>query len=128
KADHWFLFSNVFTSHASVASLARHDERVAILAYQTGHFEVTPNAGAWRAAETVRSLSDTFADLNRNFVFDAKEEKRQAYVMGAAAERTAGEGRRSRVLVFGDATVASDAVLRNPGNLLYLADGMKWLV
>src|SRR5690606_28423724 len=84
-SDVWFIYSNIFTSHDSVVSLARHDERVAILAYQGGFWTVTPDNGKWRAFETVRALSDTFADTNRNFKLD-QDEKKESYVLGAVAE------------------------------------------
>jgi len=134
-SDMWFIFTNIFTSHASVMSLARHDERVALISYQGGYFTVTPNTAKWKAFETVRSLSDSFADLNRNFQYD-KGEKRDAYVMGAVAElknkKATGKAPKDdhlgRVLAFSDATAISDGLVRNIGNILYFSDGLKWLV
>lgn len=130
-ADTWFVFSNIFTSHESVASLAKHDERVAVLYYQGGYFSVTPELGRWKTFETIRSLSETFVDSNRNFKKDA-DEKSDAYVMGAVAElkdlQNAAKNRKGRVVVLGDATAFSDALVRNVGNVLYFADSLKWLV
>lgn len=133
-SDVWFIYSNIFTSHDSVVSLARHDERVAILAYQGGYWNVTPDNGKWRAFETVRAVSDTFADVNRNFKLDPTE-KKESYVMGAVAELKAKKDeagtkakKMGRVVVFSDATALSDAIVRNVGNALYFSDGMKWLV
>lgn len=134
-SDKWFIYTNVFTSHDSVISLARHDERVGVLAFQSGYFSVTPELGRWRAFEAVRSLSDTFADANRNFRFD-EGEKRDAYVMGAVAELkdkkpadpNKKDKRQGRLVAFADATAISDLLIRNPGNALYFVDSLKWLV
>jgi hypothetical protein len=132
-ADNWFIFSNIFTSHESVASLARHDERIAVLIFQAGYLSVTPQMGSWKAAETVRALSDTYADTNKNFKND-QGEKRDSYVLGAVAEpksakldaKTKKPG--GRIVAFADATVLSDALVRNPGNVVFFADSLKWLV
>jgi hypothetical protein len=131
-SDTWIVFSNVFTSHDSVTSLSRHDERVAILFYQSGYFKVTPDNGTWTVSETVRSMGDTYADVNRNFRFDP-DEKRQFYPIGVAAElknkpKDAGTGRQGRVVALADASALADGLVRNVGNALYFADSLKWLV
>lgn len=137
-ADTWFIFSNLFTSHESVVSLARNDERVAVLVYQGGHLQVAPEASGWKAFETVRALSDTFVDLNRNYKFDGPPEKREGYVLGAVAERRQPKGaadankaktvKNGRLFVFADATVVADALVRNQGNVIFFSDSLKWMV
>jgi hypothetical protein len=132
-ADNWFIFSNIFTSHESVASLARHDERIAVLVFQGGYLSVTPQTGSWKAVETVRALSDTYADTNKNFKID-QGEKRDSYVLGAVAEpksaKVDAKAKKpgGRIVAFADATVLSDALVRNPGNVVFFADSLKWLV
>ena len=140
EADVWFTYTNVFTSHESVSTLARNDERVAMLLYQAGSFVVTPETANWRVAETVRSLPDTFADLNRNFRFDGGE-KRDQYVVGAAATlkevpKAPGGGkeparttpRLGRVVALANAAFISDGLVRAVGNAMFFADSLKWLV
>jgi hypothetical protein len=134
-ADHWFIFSNIFTSHESVINLARNDERLAILMYASGYLTVTPEKGKWKTYETVRSVTDTFNDENRNFKIDG-EEKRDSYIIGAIAETKApvkGEGGKNndygRIVVFSDASFISDLVATNSqGNAIFFADSLKWLV
>jgi hypothetical protein len=130
-SDAWFVYSNIFTSHESVSSLSKHDERVAVLYYHGGYFSVTPELGKWKTFETVRSLTDTFADANKNFKQDP-DEKADAYVMGAVAElkefKGSNKNRKGRVVALGDATVLSDALVRNVGNVLFFSDSLKWLV
>ncbi len=130
-ADFWFLFTNVFTSHESVSNLARNEERIGVLVFQSAYMEVTPEAHGWKNFEIVKALSDTFVDANKNFRFDADTEKRNSYVIGTAstykaADAAAPEG---RLIVFSDATMISDALLHTqvPGNLLLLLDSLKWL-
>ncbi len=130
-SDAWFVYSNIFTSHESVSSLSKHDERVAVLYYHGGYFSITPELGKWKTFETVRSLTDTFVDTNRNFKKDG-DEKADAYVMGAVAElkdfKSENKNRKGRVVALGDATVLTDALVRNVGNVLFFSDSLKWLV
>jgi hypothetical protein len=130
--DKWFIHTNIFTSHDSVVSLSKHEERVALLAFEAGHFSLSKTAGDWKTSETVKTMSSTFVDLNKNYTFD-KNEKRSGYVLGAVSQKKigdkadtgAGDG-IARVMVFGDATSLADAVIRNPGNVLFFVDSLKW--
>lgn len=132
-ADKWFLFTNVFTSHDSVVSLARHEERIALVVFRAGYLSVTPELGKWRSFETVRSLPDTFPDKNRNFKNDP-DEKKDAYVLGAVAEikdkkvDAKKKTRQSRVVVFTDATAIGDQLIQAPANGVFFIDSLKWLV
>ncbi len=130
-ADTWFLFTNVFTSHESVQNLARNDQRAAILTFRSGFLQTKQDIKGWNVQDTVRSLSDTFVDENRDFKLSAGE-KRDPRVIGAAIEKKSevkqpGD-RVGRVVVFADASVISDALLRNQANLIYFVDGLRWLV
>ena len=134
-ADMWVIFSNVFTSHDSVISLARHDERVGILLFHSGYWTVGPGDNKWKVGETVRALTDSFADTNRNYAFDPGE-KREAFVLGAVSElkakpqapKAGQASHQGRVAVFADASAFADALVRNIGNALYFSDTLKWLV
>jgi hypothetical protein len=122
-SDHWFIFSNSFTSHESVTSLSKHDERIALILFQSGHLQITPKEGDWKATATIRALSDTFIDDNKNFKFDAGKEKREGYTLGAAATND----KDAKVLVIADSNIISEALIRNPANALFFGDGLKWL-
>jgi hypothetical protein len=134
-SDMWVIFSNVFTSHDSVISLARHDERVGILLFHSGYWTVGPGDNKWKVGETVRALTDSFADSNRNYAFDPGE-KREAFVLGAVSElkakpqapKAGQASHQGRVAVFADASAFADALVRNIGNALYFSDTLKWLV
>ena len=122
--DKWFIYSNIFSSHESVQSLARHDEKIQVLSFQSGYFEIVPQVGKWKAFDTVKSLSSTFNDVNRNFKIDEPAEKRASFSQGAAAEMAPA----GKVIALADATMISDAILRNPGNQLLIVDSFKWLI
>jgi hypothetical protein len=130
-ADSWFLFTNIFTSHESVQNLARNDQRTAILTFRSGFLNTRRDLQGWSVQDTVRSLSDTFIDENRDFKLSPGE-KKDPRVLGAIAEQKrdpkAPGDRQARVIVFADATTASDALLRNQANLIYFVDGLRWLV
>jgi hypothetical protein len=136
NADRWFLFTNIFTSHQSVKNLAKHEERVPVLFFQSGHLKVNKNKKPWKAFETIRALPNSFVDLNKNYQFDPKTEKRKSYAIGAAAvipatgkKSPTGEQREGRVLVIADATAVSDGIIATgvPGNQLLISDGLRWL-
>jgi hypothetical protein len=134
-ADHWFIFSNMFTSHESVINLARNDDRLALLIYAGGYLVVSPEKGKWKTYETVRSDSNTFNDENRNYKLDA-DEKRNSYIVGAITEiKNAQPGdpnqnnEYGRIVVVADANFVSDLVATNSqGNAIFFADSLKWLV
>lgn len=124
--DVWFLFTTSFASHESTRTLSRNDDKMAVLAFETGSFATGldgPESGKWRATETVRSLADSFIDMNRNYRFDEKTEKRGAVALGVAMNSIDG----SRMLLFGDSAAYSDALIRNQGNLALVADSLNWL-
>ena len=137
--DNWFLFTTSFSSHDSIKTLAKNDDRVAVLAFGSGSFTVgennasrnpadsKPAALIWRVTETVRSLADSFIDQNRNYRFDEKIEKRGATALGVAAVTSPASGNPSKMVIFGDTAAFSDALIRNPGNLAFISDSMKWL-
>ena len=130
-ADVWFLFTNVFTSHESVQSLARNEQRAAVLTFRSGFFVTTHDGKDWKVTDTARSLSDTFVDENRDFKFNEGKEKREPRVIGAVAERKVdiSKGLRpGRIVAFADASAVSDPIIRNQANLIYFVDGLRWLV
>jgi ABC-type uncharacterized transport system len=136
EADVWFLFTNVFTSHESVTTLARNEQRAAILTFRSGFITTKQDVPGWTETDTVRSLSDTFVDENRNFKFDEGKEHREPKVIGAAVEQKSDQksdqkagasAKRGRVVAFADASIVSDPLVQNQGNLVYFVDSLRWL-
>jgi hypothetical protein len=131
EADSWFLFTNVFTSHDSTTALARNDQRAALLTFRSGYLAVTSEFNGWQSFETVRSLSDTFADENQDFKFTEGKERRNPYVIGAASIRKEDpenkSQKRGRMITLADASAASDVLIRNQGNLIYIVEALRWV-
>lgn len=130
--DAWFLFTNNFASHDSIPSLNKNDERIAILTFKSGYFSVTSEFAGWQNFEVIRSLSDTYNDDNKDFKFTEKtQETRAAYPIGTASiqkkDPKTPDKKLGHVVAFADASAISDAILKNPGNLIYFADSLKWL-
>ncbi len=123
KIDRTFLASNNFSSHIAVKSLAKNEERLAVLTFQSGYLEPSKKIqGKWKIIKTIQSFPSTFADSNNNLEFDDGE-KRQAYAIAMA-----GESEKNKIIVFADATMVSDPLLSNAGNQLTVLDSVKWLI
>ena len=131
--DNWFLFTTSFTGHESIKTLSHNEDKVAVLAFESGSLSISvdaPEAAKWHVTETVRSLADSFVDLNRNYKFDERLERRGATALALAAVSSSAstpDGKPSKIVVFGDSAAFSDGLIRNPGNLAYISDSMKWL-
>lgn len=131
-ADHWFLFTNTFSSHPSVENLSRNDDRAQLLLLQSGYLELAENE-KWNAVEAIKTTSSTFADVNRNYKFDEGKETRKSYVVGAALQSTLTpedkeKGEESaKVFVVADTSLIADSLIRNPSNQIFLVDAVRWL-
>lgn len=129
--DVWFLYTNVFTSHASVQTLARNEERAALISLKSGFFATKDDNSKWSVYDTVRSLSDTFIDENKDFRFNEKTETREPRVLGVALEQkhlSNDPGQTGKVVAFADSTAMSDALIENQANLVYFVDSLRWLL
>ena len=123
--DRWFLFSNNFTSHEAVATMADYDEQVAVLFFHSGYFDVKGGNGEWQAQAAMKSLPNTFVDKNKNFTFDKGSETRAAFDICAAAEWSDKGG---RIFACADATLAADLFMQGAGNKLLFIDSVQWLM
>ena len=123
KIDRTFLVANNFGSHVSVKSLAKNDEKLAVLIFQAGYLSAAKEiADGWKIANTVQTMATTFPDTNKNLAHD-KGEQRKSYAIGMAAESDKG-----KIVVFSDATMVSNPLLQSPGNQIAILDGVKWLI
>jgi hypothetical protein len=124
-ADRWFLFTTSFVNHESTRTLSRNDDKIALLTFASGSLGVTPESSGWKHQETVRSLADSFVDRNRNYTFDDKIERRAPVTIAAASVNSG--GKNAKMVVTADAGIFSDPLIRNPGNVTFIADSVKWL-
>ncbi len=141
-SDRALLISNRFSSHASVSTLSRNASRAALLFAQAGSLASAGGAD-FKVDMAVRAMGGTFADLDRDYHFDEKTEKKDTYTLVAAVTKplqkqnphapdppaTEGEaGKEMRAFVVADADAVSDLVLSSfPPNRLLVMDAVRWL-
>lgn len=119
-----------FSSHASINTLSRASGRAAVVMPKTGWLERGAAAPAGIALDfTMRTPPGTWVETNNNFTKD-KDEKEQVFEVAAAASRTvdAKEKKELRMTVLGSVDAASDLVLGNRANLVFVLDSVKWLM
>jgi hypothetical protein len=121
-ADRRFAITTQFSAHASTTALSRSVDKGLVL-IDSGALEDAPFAPGGKEQPkktiTIRSMESAFLDLNENFSFDAANEKRQRWNIGAAVEGPKmkdAEGKDKdgwRALVFADADLFADALVGN---------------
>ncbi len=156
SADRRFIVTNRFSTHASVTTAGRSGSEIIMVG--PGSFQVADDVPGIRASLVIRSLPSSYADLNGDYRFDEETEVREEHGLAVAVERaeepaddeepadgehqTAGEepgegvdasaprgpGPGMRALVYGDAEIFSDQILRRLQlNAFVVADGIRWL-
>jgi hypothetical protein len=128
EADVAFLYTNRYSSHASVSTMTRNANKLASIFPRTGSIEKLPTAPANTKVDiVVNALDGTFRDLDTNFRFDPPAEVRQGYGLAAAITRTSSSGAEARVFVLSDVDVLTDKLFRFQGNPYLFADIVYWL-
>lgn len=84
-SDRVILFTNRFSSHASVSTLSRHSARAAVILSGAGHLE-PDKSGPGKSDVTLKSFGSAFADANGNFLRD-DDEKAKTFNFGVAVVR-----------------------------------------
>jgi hypothetical protein len=130
NADRNFLYSNRYSSHASVTTMTRHSNKLATLFARSGYLmklDKTPKG--MRVDVVLRSLDESFADLNNNLKFDSDSEQKKSYDLAAAVTKTSthGSSRETRAFVFSDVDTFSDKYVKYQGNPYLLGDIIYWL-
>ncbi len=126
KFDFLLLYTNIFGSHESVSTLTRNDEKLNILALNSGYLVIDNGPNTWQPVATIMSLRSTYIDKNKNFDFDP-DEVRASYPLAAAAEKLLPEGKKARVIVLADSTMLADPPLFYNGNQWMSLDAFRWL-
>ena len=143
QADRRFAITTQFSAHASTTSLSRSVDKGLVL-IESGALEdvaFTSTKDQPKKTITIRSMESSFLDVNDNFQFDAAQEKRQRWQVGAAVEGPKmkdAEGKDKdgwRVLVFADADLFADALVQSAMGRAALVlvsgplldDSVKWL-
>lgn len=131
KADRVFIWSNKYSSHASVTTMTRND-RLATVFYKSGALaELKKKIDRTKTDMVLTAVSDTFADQNENLELDEEVEKKERFGLAAAVTRTSTTGKKEdegRVFVLADADVVADDLMKMfKGNVLLMADIIYWL-
>ena len=128
-ADRTFVYSNRYSSHASVTTMTRNSDRLATLFAKAGSISklgAPPPNG--HVDIVLNSLDGTFADKNGNLQLDAPDETRKAYGLAAAVTRTGTTGKdEMRAFVVSDADVFCEPYVRFQGNPYFIGDVVYWL-
>lgn len=128
--DKTLVFSNRYSSHASVTTAARYQADVASIfvggvALDRNPAQITPKPNV---SFPLRSASGFFRDLDRDFTRDA-DEPEETVNMFAAVTVSEGQGSpEGRALVIGDGDFMTDKVSANNGNVMVFVDALAWLI
>ncbi|MCA9592656.1 MAG: Gldg family protein [Myxococcales bacterium] len=144
-SDRTLLFSNRFSSHASVSTLSRASARAAVVVFGAGSLDRA--AGTTNKVDfAVRSMAGTFADANKNYRIDAGESPSSFNIAAAVSAKAVTPPKKkpepkdkkdqkkddaadeTRAFVLADADALTDVVMANVlGNQVLLLDAVRWL-
>jgi hypothetical protein len=129
-SDNTQLVTTSFSTHPAVMTVSRDTNTYRMLFTRAGYLEEIPSEGGSSSIIYffVHADPQTFADLNGNYVFDSPTESRRAYELAAAVvSSTNPRGAESRMLVYADVDVVSDALMSNPGNRQAVLDALTYV-
>lgn len=130
KSDHRNVITTQFGTHPSTDALQKSINKGLIL-MDSSALELVPVANV-KQTVTLRSAETSWLDVDDNLSFDAKKETRQRWPVGVAIELPT----KARVLVFGDADLFGDALVRDASQQAkvilisgpLIVDSVRWLV
>ena len=129
-SDRAQLVTATFGPHASVGTLVRASGRLPVFLLGAGSLELlTQRPAGVNVTFTVNTLSETFRDLDGNYTFDARSEKRKAWEVGAAITLPRKGSDEGRAVVFADSDAFTDLALdASQGNRALAVDSVRWLL
>ncbi len=132
----YFWASNNVASHDSVPTLGKAFGRLPLVFINAGSVVKKPDAPpALSVSPTLRSMSDSWEDANRNNKLD-EGEKREPHDVAVAIEghyaaAKTEEGKTpgvARAIVTGDSDLAATGIVMSlEGNHTFFVDGLRWL-
>lgn len=127
-SDRVLLATNKTTSHASVTTLSRNRQQLFVAVPRTG--TVAKAEGTKRNVQLVlSSMPGGWRDTNGNFAKDAGEStEANKLTLIAAVEGEKTDGKSGKAIVTGSAEMVDDRWIRVDGNIVFIADAMKWMV
>jgi hypothetical protein len=133
------ITTHLSSTHPSIESFAKARGRLGLLATGAGSITKVQNGHSdFRPSFTLRAMSDSWLDTQKNGLFDKETEKRQSLDLGVALEKeikTANDDSQTavahgpaRAIVFSDADIVADVIIRNQGNMILISDAFRWLL
>jgi hypothetical protein len=129
-SDRAQLVTATFGPHSSVGSLVRASGRLPVFLLGAGSLELlTQKPAGVNVVFTVSTLPETFRDLDGNYAFDARTEKRKSWDVGAAITLPRKGSDEGRAVVFADSDAFTDLALdASQGNRALAVDSVRWLL
>jgi hypothetical protein len=152
RADCYNLVTNKFSSHAASNVVSRYSNDLPVALPTVGYLKRSPksNHKEEQVNFIVRTLPNTWADIDGDFEHGANEPSRVFELGAAVTRKTSAQNRKvderaspltredktsqsvftdeMRVAVFADADMFADVFLPFRGNRFLLADVLKWLL
>ncbi|MFI5400603.1 MAG: Gldg family protein, partial [SAR324 cluster bacterium] len=136
-ADHALLVTIAYEAHPVTAPLRAAPNQFPLFLLGAGSLKLQAAPAGLKVQALVNAMPGTFPDRNRNFRFDPPAEQWENAVLVAAV---APEGSPSPLfaaapgktvgpylLVYADADIASDLLVRNRANAMLVSAGLEWL-
>ena len=128
-ADNVLMSTNKYGSHPSVKTLSRNAQALHMVLPDT--VSVQKKADTKNKVTTlVRTMPNTWADENGNFLADPEEQKKIYELAVAVTKPVDGaDGKEGRAVVVGTQSFLSDVpITRARGNAVFAIDGTRWLI
>lgn len=128
--DKIIVFSNRYSSHASVTTASRYQADIASIfvggvALDRSPAPLTPKPNV---TFPLRSASGFYRDLDGDFTRDSDEPEEIENMMAAVTVTASPGAPEGRVLIVGDGDFMTDKVSTNNGNVMVFIDGLAWLI
>jgi hypothetical protein len=129
-SDRAQLVTATFGPHASVGTLVRASGRLPVFLLGSGSLELlTQKPAGVNVVFTISTLPETFRDLDGNYLFDPRTEKRKAWEVAAAITLPRKGTDEGRAVVMADSDALTDLVLdASQGNRALGVDKVRWLL
>lgn len=142
KTDRMNLVTNRYSSHESTSTLSKYAKQMPLVVVGSGWLDETEDHRG-KVTMTVRSMPDSFADLNGDLeLSDGETEEIRPIAAAASGPATAdgavdpdGAALEYRAIVAADAQIFSDLAIATqfdpsfpPPNAQYVVDGVTWVI
>ena len=134
--DNWFLATNNYSKHPTMETLLALRQQAILLMFGSGYFSFVPSKEGWGYSSLVKTLPATFIDKNLNYKQDTGEtgDSQVFDLIVASSKPVAGnkqdssdDGKKeSRMVLFSNSSITSDALIGNTANRIMVLEAFKW--